>query len=234
MAAMGSRYSQPGDLDQQQTGGHAERRVHVGEQVGGVGLERGRLRAPRDRVEDLLRDHEVHDARRGHDGDAQPHVVDVRAVDDLRDALVDDHRRGGDDEQRLDDPAEVLDLLVAVVVVHVRGLGGLAHRVEGDEGGDQVGARVQRLGDDGDRPREDADRELEGDERRVGGDGDRRGARLEPVVGEVARASGPYSGLRTSIDDTLLSQPFEEGPTGQCAVAGLVLVRLRPLGHSEV
>ena len=40
-----------GELDEQQADGHAERRVDVGEQVGGVGLERGRLRAPRDRVE---------------------------------------------------------------------------------------------------------------------------------------------------------------------------------------
>ena len=48
-----------GDLDEQQAEGHAEGRVDVGEQVGGVGLEGGGLRAPRDRVQDLLRDDEV-------------------------------------------------------------------------------------------------------------------------------------------------------------------------------
>ena len=142
-----------GDLDEQQADGHAERRVHVGEQVGGVRLERGRLRAPRHRVQHLLRDDEVGDAGDQHHADAEPDVVDLGAVDDLHHALEDDHGRGGDDEQRLDDAAEVLDLLVAVVVALVGRLGRLPHRPEGDERGHQVGARVQRLGDDGDGAR---------------------------------------------------------------------------------
>jgi len=65
-------------------------------------------------------------------------VVDVRPADDLEDALVDDHAGGGDDEQRLDDAAQVLHLLVAVVMVEVRRLRRLAHGVEGDDRGREV------------------------------------------------------------------------------------------------
>ena len=105
---MGSKYGQPGELDQQQAEGHAERRVHVGEQMGGVGLERRRLRALRDRVQHLARDDEVGDARDDHHADAEPDVVQRGPVDDLHDALEDDDGGGGDDEQRLDDAAQVL------------------------------------------------------------------------------------------------------------------------------
>src|SRR5674476_1171275 len=42
------------------------------------------------------------------------------------------------------------------------------------------------------------------------------------------------SALSTPIQQPLPSQTFEEGSAGQCAVAGLVLVGLRPFGHSEV
>ncbi len=36
------------------------------------------------------------------------------------------------------------------------------------------------------------------------------------------------------MQQTLPSQDIDEGPPGQCAVAGLVLGFLRPLGHGEV
>ena len=58
--------------------------------------------------------------------------------------------RRHEDERRLDDAANVLDLLVTVTMVEVGRLGGLAHGVEGDGGGDQIGAGVQSLGDDAD------------------------------------------------------------------------------------
>ena len=60
--------------------------------------------------------------------DAQLDVVEVRAVDDLLDGLVDDDHGGGDDEQRLDDAGDVLDLLVAVVVARIGRLGGARTR----------------------------------------------------------------------------------------------------------
>ena len=63
MARIGSKYSQPVSSHEQQAEGDAERRVDVGEEVGGVGLERGRVGAPRDRREDLARDDEVGDSR---------------------------------------------------------------------------------------------------------------------------------------------------------------------------
>jgi len=50
----------------------------------------------------------------------------------------------------------------------------------------------------------------------------------------LAVASTLWRVLLSSIEQPLPSQTFEEGRPGQRAVTGLVLLLLRPLGHSEV
>ena len=55
----------------------------------------------------------------------------------------------------------------------------------------------------------------------------RRVSVRSPSTSRVRRSSTP-------IEQPFPSQTFQEGSAGQCAVAGLVLVGLRPFGHSEV
>ena len=62
-----------------------------------------------------------------------------------------DRRRPDQDQDALDRRRQVLDLLVAVAVALVGRLAGLADREERDDRGDQVDARVDRLGEDRDR-----------------------------------------------------------------------------------
>ena len=73
---------------------------------------------------------------------------------------------------------EVLGLAVAVLVAPVGRLGGDADREEREQGRDEVGARVDRLGDQAEAVRGEADRELERDERRRRGDRHERGPAL--------------------------------------------------------
>ena len=108
--------------------------------------------------------------------------------------LEDDDAGAEQDQHALDRRGEVLDLLVAVGVVLVGRLVGLAHREEGHHRRDQVDARVGRLGEDRDRAGDRRRRELEHDQQRVRGDRDRRRAVL---AGHLrVRAHGARGGHR--------------------------------------
>ena len=57
----------------------------------------------------------------------------------------------------------------------------------------------------------------------------------EWLVRSASDATGRFdSGFLDPMQQTLPSQDIDEGLPGQCAVAGLVLGFLRPLGHGEV
>ena len=92
------------------------------------------------------------------------------ADDQLVGRLVDDHAGADQDQHPLDRGREVFDLLVAVGVLRVGRLVGFADREVGDDRGDQVDQRVQRLGQDRDRAGDRASGELDRDQGRVGGD----------------------------------------------------------------
>ena len=87
MARIGSKYSQPVTLDEGQAAGDAERRVDVGQVVGGVGLAARRIGAPRDPRELPARDARLTARRDEHDPDRQLDVLEVRAGDPLPDGL---------------------------------------------------------------------------------------------------------------------------------------------------
>ena len=154
---------------------HADRGQRVGAQVGGVALERRRVVRARLAREDG-RDAEVGDHREADHGDADAEPLDLGADDQPVGRLEDDDPGADQDQHPLDRRRQALDLLVAVGVLGVGGLVGLADRDEGDHRGDQVDQRVDRLGEDRDRAGDRPGRELERDQQRVGGDRERRRA----------------------------------------------------------
>ena len=111
-------------------------------------------------------------------------------TDQLVGRLVDDHPGADQDQHPLDRRRQVLDLLVAVGMLGVGRLVGLADRDEGDHRGDQVDQRVDRLGEDRDRAGDRPGRELERDQDRVGGDRERRRPALGADHGAPGRPPG--------------------------------------------
>ncbi len=164
-------------LDQHEAAGHGQRGVDVGQVVGGVGSQGGRVGAP-GRASEVGGEADVDRRRDEHHGDGEGNVVECLPGDQMLHGL--DHDRHGrrEDDPPLDDAGEVLDLLVSVEVPAIGRTRRLAHRHEGDHGGHQIGGRVDRLGDDADRAREHPDGELEGDQHAVGPDRHPRGVRL--------------------------------------------------------
>ena len=121
------------------------------------------------------------------------------ADDQLVGRLVDDHPGADQDQHPLDRRRQVFDLLVAVGVLGVGRLVGFADREEGDDRGDQVDQRVDRLGDDRDRAGDRPGGELERDQDRVGGDRERRRPALGADHGAPAVARPRWSAsLRTA------------------------------------
>ena len=159
-------------------------------QMRGVALERRRVKLA-GALSQEGGDAEVGEGGEGDHGDADSEVLDVRAGGQAAGRLVDDHPGADQDQHALDRGSEVLDLLVAVGVLGVGRLVGLADRDQRDHRGHQVDRRVQRLGDDRDRAGDRAGGELERDQHRVGDDRERRrpGLRADHGVSRVGRAA---------------------------------------------
>ena len=148
--------------------------------------------------------------------------------------LVHDHARADEDQHALDRGREVLDLRVAVLVLGVRGLVRLAQRQVGDDRGEQVDARVHRLGDDRDRSRDRARDDLQrrsgSSSRRptaaprrtwscpdgVGGDQGRVSTRARPALSPVRRGRCRRSQARGAAS--------RQGAHGAATVADRVLL----------
>ena len=160
---------------------------------------------------------EVGDHREAHHRDADPERFDLGADDEPVGRLVDDDPGADEDQHPLDRRRQALDLLVAVGVLGVGRLVGFADRDEGDDRGDEVDQRVDRLGEDRDRAGDRPGRQLDRDQDRVGGDRERRRAAL----GADHRASG-VAGRR---------QVRGQQPRGPAAVADLVLLGRAQLRH---
>ena len=194
----------------------------VGAQVRRVALERGRVGEPRLPVQ-VGRDDEVRDHREADHRDAEAEVLDAGVIDEPADGLVDDDPGADEDQHPLDPGRDVLDLLVAVRVRLVGRLVGLAHREVGDQRRHQVDPRVDRLGDDRDRPGYRARDELERDQRCSS-----TRSRSRPHA-SCAAASG--SAPRPGRASRAVSEPVEERARGAAAVADRVLLRDAELGH---
>ena len=123
--------------------------------------------------------------------------------------LEDDDPGADQDQHPLDRGRQALDLLVAVGVLGVGRLVGLADRDEGDHRGDQVDQRVDRLGDDRDRAGDRPGGELDRDQQRVGDDRERRRRRTwcgsPPVQPPTARRAQQPRGAAPVADRVLLA-----------------------------
>ena len=160
---------------------------------------------------------EVGEHREAHHGDADAEPLDLGADDQPVGRLVDDDPGADQDQHPLDRRRQALDLLVAVGVVGVGRLVGFADRDEGDDRGDQVDQRVDRLGDDRDRAGDRPGGQLDRDQERVGGDRERRRAAL----GADHRPPPPPPAPRCAASM----------PRGAAAVADRVLLGRAQLGH---
>jgi len=88
--------------------------------------------------------------------------------------LIDDPGAGEEEEARFDQRREVFDLAVAVGVVAVGRLIGVAHGQQGDDGGHQVQSGMGGLGQDAQALGHEADDQLEGGKKQSGAHGDGR------------------------------------------------------------
>ena len=166
---------------------HADRGQRVGAQVGGVALERRRVERRARGGRGRPRRTRLATAEKPITAMPTPRSLDLRADDQPAGRLEDDDPGADQDQHALDRRGQVLDLLVAVGVLAVGGLVGLADRDEGDHRGEQVDRRVDRLGDDRDRAGDRAGGELERDQERVRGDREPGGARLGAGSRAVSR-----------------------------------------------
>ena len=165
-AAIGSKTSLAGDHDEAEADEDADRGERVGAQVGGVALERGGSKRPSPAAQ-VGGDAEVRDRREADHREAHPEVLDLGAHHQAMRRLVDDDRGADEDQHPLDRRRQVLGLLVAVGVLAVGRLVGLADRDEGDHRCDEVDGRVRGLGEDRDRARDRPGGDLQGDQQRV-------------------------------------------------------------------
>ena len=180
-----------GDRDDRQRHEHAARAQHVG----ASGARRRRpapaSRSPRRARESVRETSRFTTIDTASTAMPTPRRCTPRALDQVAHGLEGDDHAADEDEHALDGRGHVLDLLVAVGVRLVGRHVGRAHREERDDRGDEVGGRVQGLGQQRDRARDDAGDRLQQDERRVRGDRERRGAGLgrSPLIGSPALAS---------------------------------------------
>ena len=111
----------------------------------------------------------------GHDQKSPQVGIHLDALEEeALDRLVNDPGAGDEEENRLDQGAEVLDLAVPVRVIVVGRLARDAHGQVRDQGGDEIEKRVGRLGQDPQAHGQEADDELQqgqddGGEDRVAG-----------------------------------------------------------------
>ncbi len=111
----------------------------------------------------------------GHDQKSPQVGIHIDALEEeALDRLVNDPGAGDEEENRLDQGAEVLDLAVPVRVIVVGRLARDAHGQVRDQGGDEIEERVGRFGQDPQAHGQEADDELQhgqddGGEDRVAG-----------------------------------------------------------------
>ena len=131
--------------------------------------------------------------------------------EDPPDGLVDDPGAGDEEEHRLDEGGEVLDLAVAVRVGLVGRPVRDADGDEGDERGDEIEPRMGGLGQDAERAAEETDDELHAGQAHGGEDG-ARGRPLFFVPGHVdgRRFFGVHIGGRSQAR-RMLSRPEDRG-----------------------
>ena len=140
---------------------------------------------PPDVDDDHDADHEQRPPRRVHRLRMRRRQARHRAIrdEDARD----------DEERGLGERREMLRLAVPVLMARIGRTHGDSDREERQERGDEVGAGVDRLGDEPEAVRREPRRELERDERARGEDGDERGPALrahpaKPRSGQTARS----------------------------------------------
>ncbi len=178
---------------------HHQRAPHVAGEVEGVRLQRLAVVLPR-HLPQVPRPPQVHRDRDAHHQEA-PHVrLDVRLVRaQSLDRLPDDPRARHEQEERLHERGDVLDLPVAVAVLLVGRLRRDGDRDIGDDGRDQVQRGVGRLGEDAQAVGLDADAELEPREEDGGHHRAERGGLL--LTDDVRGFHGPAleSGERSAV-----------------------------------
>ena len=165
--------------DEHEPDEHGGRAEQVAEEMERVRLQRRALelarRAPGDeRAARVDHDHDADDDER------VPRSVDVRmpaAAQPLDRAQGDEHARE-DEDRGLRERGEVLRLAVPVLVPDVGGPGGDADGEERQQRRNEIRARVDRLGEQGEAVRREADGKLDRDQHDRGEDGDERGAAL--------------------------------------------------------
>ncbi len=134
------------------------------------------------------------------------------------------------EERRLGERREVLGLAVPVLVALVGRLRRDADREEGQQRGDEVGAGVDRLGDEAEAVRGEADRELQRDERAGGDDRDERGAPLRAqssssgqtrtsCAAAYSTCGSPSSATGASVLDAIVASPRYSRHGGWCSSA---------------
>ena len=141
---------------------HRDRAGQVRREVQGVrgerrGVESSRGTPARHRPRGVQRDHDGQH-REGPPGRLHPVVV---AVDQPPQRLGRDRHRHQDQERALPERGQMLGLAVAVLVVAVGRADRDPHRVERQQRRDQVGAGVDRLGDEGQRAGDQSGDELD-------------------------------------------------------------------------
>ena len=159
---VGRRLARRDEGHADQDGGGARQ---VRREVQGVGRERGRAVAARRAP---ARHHAARvDADHEHEhGDRPPRRLYRMgaAVDQAVQRLVADQQRDDEQHGALPQRGEVLGLAVPVVVLLVGRAQRHAHREQGQQRGDEIGARVRRLGEEGDGARREPRDELDGHE----------------------------------------------------------------------
>ena len=196
-----------------QPGEHGERAGEVAAEVERVRAQRLAAVAPRrpqrdDRAAEVDREHDPDD------GEHPPARVDlalraptIRVDGERRDRDADEREHG-----RLRQCGEVLRLAVAVLVAGIGGPAGDADREEGQQRRDEVGAGVERLGDEPEAAAREAGAELERDESRRRADRDERGAALRRHAAKARSvpAAAPEAAERQPADQGWTADQSEQ------------------------
>src|SRR5581483_7993636 len=106
---------------------------------------------------------------RGND-DARPDQIQRLRVNEAGDRRQDDAGGGDQNQAAFDAAAEVFRLVVAVGMFFVRLLVGDAQNDQGDQGGDEIDDRFERVGEEADRPGHDVGGAFQRDRQHGGGD----------------------------------------------------------------
>jgi len=116
---------------------------------------------------------------------------------------VGDEEAGEDENRRFGESREMLRPAVTVGVARVGWATGDPHREEGEEGGDEIGARVDGLGDEPEAPARQPGAELEDDEHQCREDGDESGAPLRSHEGRLNRTGNDESPQKRALVESV-------------------------------